>query len=407
MIIFLSIVVGIIIILFLITIHELGHFLISKLFHVYVYEFAIGFGPKIFSWQPKETKYSIRLFPFGGYVHTASKYTEPPKNQEHVVFAEKRFFESKKFYQKILIIFAGVLINFLCAAFLLTFGFLATGYSPNDLNGYGQHLIVEKNKSGKTYASNQIYDYVSHSIRFKQDFNKYPIYITKLTKIANNNEIETNNSLDLYPNQTLLTYYQSAVKIQKFLTTSDSKLTVKIFFSQYDYLHNSLLKVDNSLIIENITTTFSKKTSPMFAKKYYLIGLQPPNYYFSSPSYGYVYGWKKTGDFSLLIFKSLGRLFSGNLNGFSGPVGIIQQLKMILVSYPQFLFVFIALISANLAILNVLIIPPLDGYRILETIIEKIIKKPLPEKLKLFFYFLGIILFLGLFVTLTIFDIIH
>lgn len=53
---------------FLVLIHEGGHFLVAKLCKVKVREFSIGFGPKIFSKQGQETKYSIRAIPFGGYV---------------------------------------------------------------------------------------------------------------------------------------------------------------------------------------------------------------------------------------------------------------------------------------------------------------------------------------------------
>ena len=55
----------------LIFIHEFGHFIAAKAVGVTVHEFAIGMGPKIISWQGKETKYSIRILPIGGYVKLA------------------------------------------------------------------------------------------------------------------------------------------------------------------------------------------------------------------------------------------------------------------------------------------------------------------------------------------------
>jgi len=397
--IFLSIIIGIVIILFLITIHELGHFLISKLFKVYVYEFAIGFGPKIFSWQPKETKYSIRLIPFGGYVYTASKYNDAPKDQENIVIEDKRYFESVKFYKKVFIIIAGVGINFLCGALLLTFGFLASGYSPSDNFGYGENLITQKG-----CASNQILKKVKNDKNFNQDLNKYPIYIKEL-KTTN---LKNNIDLNLYSNNKMLNYMNSVPKIHKFLKIKKDQpeLVVNIYFAQYDYKNQDLNQNSKGIITNKITYTFDKSSKKYKNTNYYLIGLKEPNYYFASRLNGYVYGWKTTLQYSELIFVSIGHLFSGNLNGFVGPVGIVDQLKNILINDPIFLFVFTALISINLAILNVIIIPPLDGYRLLEAIIEKIIKKPLPEKLKLFLCFLGIILFLGLFIFLTISDII-
>ena len=63
----------IIIIEILTFIHELGHFIVAKLSGVRVAEFAIGFGPVMFQWGKKGTKYSIRWLPFGGYVSVLSQ----------------------------------------------------------------------------------------------------------------------------------------------------------------------------------------------------------------------------------------------------------------------------------------------------------------------------------------------
>ena len=60
---------------FLIFIHELGHFLIAKLFKIKVNEFAIGFGPTIWSKKGKTTKYELKLFPIGGYVNLLRRRT--------------------------------------------------------------------------------------------------------------------------------------------------------------------------------------------------------------------------------------------------------------------------------------------------------------------------------------------
>ena len=61
---------------FLILIHEAGHFCIAKLFKVKVHEFAIGFGPKVWTKQGKETKYELRLIPLGGFVRLEGEDTK-------------------------------------------------------------------------------------------------------------------------------------------------------------------------------------------------------------------------------------------------------------------------------------------------------------------------------------------
>ena len=67
---------------FLITIHELGHFIVAKLCKVKVNEFAIGFGPTIWKKQGKETKYAIRLIPLGGFVSMEGEVDDSPFSQE-------------------------------------------------------------------------------------------------------------------------------------------------------------------------------------------------------------------------------------------------------------------------------------------------------------------------------------
>ena len=117
----------ILILLVLITLHEFGHFIVAKMSKMYVHEFAIGFGPKLFSWGKNETSYSLRLLPIGGYVlvaqHAAKHffpdlygYTE--ENDELIKTHDmkipiKRLYENVSFPKKILFILAGIILNLL------------------------------------------------------------------------------------------------------------------------------------------------------------------------------------------------------------------------------------------------------------------------------------------------------
>lgn len=87
---------------FLVFIHEGGHFLVAKLCKINVKEFAIGFGPKIFSKQGKETKYSLRAIPFGGYVDMLGEV----ENVE-----EEGSFSQAKVSHRIAIVAAGAIVN--------------------------------------------------------------------------------------------------------------------------------------------------------------------------------------------------------------------------------------------------------------------------------------------------------
>lgn len=128
----------------LIFVHELGHFLFAKLFRVGVLEFAIGFGNKIFSYKYGDTTYSLRAIPLGGFVRMVGDDPTLVNSQQGTIdnpahFADltpselemakdqNRWFLLKKYYQKLLIVFAGPLFNILFAffasvAFLAIFG---------------------------------------------------------------------------------------------------------------------------------------------------------------------------------------------------------------------------------------------------------------------------------------------
>lgn len=103
----------------LIIVHELGHFVMAKVNGIKVEEFAIGMGPKIFSVQGKETKYSIGILPIGGYVKMLGE-------EEDV--EDDRSFSSKSPLRRISVILAGAIMNFLLALVIFTVILSKNGY---------------------------------------------------------------------------------------------------------------------------------------------------------------------------------------------------------------------------------------------------------------------------------------
>ena len=104
----------------LIIVHELGHFVMAKVNGIKVEEFAIGMGPKIFSVQGKETKYSIGILPIGGYVKMLGEEEEVEDNKS---------FSSKSPLRRISVILAGSIMNFLLALVLFTLILSKNGYT--------------------------------------------------------------------------------------------------------------------------------------------------------------------------------------------------------------------------------------------------------------------------------------
>lgn len=105
---------------FLVLIHEGGHFLVAKLCKVKVREFSIGFGPKLFSKQGKETKYSLRAIPFGGYVDMLG---------EAEASCEQGSFSNAKVGHRIAIVAAGAIVNIMFG--ILVYFLLMTGSGAN------------------------------------------------------------------------------------------------------------------------------------------------------------------------------------------------------------------------------------------------------------------------------------
>jgi len=112
-----------------VLVHETGHFIFAKRAGVYVYEFSIGMGPRLFKWKRKkkikdkngkikyvedETEYSIRLLPIGGFVQMAGEEVEVDEN-----IPEDQRLQSKPWFSRFMVMVAGVMMNFILAIVLL------------------------------------------------------------------------------------------------------------------------------------------------------------------------------------------------------------------------------------------------------------------------------------------------
>ena len=130
-----SILLFIVSISLLITIHELGHFTMAKIFNVYVNEFSIGFGPQLFKVKKGETTYSLRAIPLGGYV---SMFGEGVEITDGSVPQERSLLGIKK-WKRAIIMIAGITLNFVLG-FLLFFvnnAFFPKAYANSSLISFG------------------------------------------------------------------------------------------------------------------------------------------------------------------------------------------------------------------------------------------------------------------------------
>lgn len=126
-------VVAVLLFLFMIVVHEFGHFIFAKMLGVRVNEFSVGFGPQLIKWKGKETKYSIRLIPFGGYcaMEGEDESSDDPKA-----------FCNKAAWRRFLIVAAGALFNIIFGFILLLIYFApAGGIATNTVASFAENAV--------------------------------------------------------------------------------------------------------------------------------------------------------------------------------------------------------------------------------------------------------------------------
>lgn len=369
---FLAILIGIFTILFLITLHEFAHFVIAKLSGAYVYEFAIGMGPKLLQWGKKETRYTLRLLPLGGYVSIASEIADPPKGREDETIDSKQMMENLQRGKKAAFISAGALMNLLLAFILL-------------MIGYG------------------IYPY-------KYDLNLPPTYATTGPLFTAVKKYNQNNPKFPILNTTAITgIYNTGIAESDQLITS--------YYDLQEWINKYNKKVGEPAQIENYQVTFDRGNNaktitfkPEEKKGVLFIGVSQGSYHLNAGqviSNGIIDTFKDS--YSLL--QALGQLVTFHWQNLSGPVGIVKSTNSFLnpdLSSSQAAntyFRWAALLSSNLFLLNMLPIPPLDGYKFVENAVEAITRKKLNERYKVIVSIAGAVLFLIIFIAITIKDI--
>lgn len=392
---------------FLILIHELGHFTVAKLCKVKVNEFAIGFGPTIWRKQGKETKYALRLFPLGGFV---SMEGEEQRSED------KHSFSQASIPKRIAIVVAGATVNIIFGIIIYFILSASTGtYISNEvenvLDGYVAQEIGIRN-------GDKILEIDGKKINSKNDLNKI---LEKANGEELNLKIERNNKILEYNTK------PTEVKIQATGMYLDDKCKIvsveKNSSSDRQGVHSNdrLIKIDNQdiegnaqralelisynksnrilLTVERNGEQVEIELIPDIVSKYYIgVNLkQAPDTFINRC----INGGMSTKEFMFSIVDNLKQLFTGKvkIEQMMGPVGISEAVAK--TSGIQEFISMMALISLSLGVTNLLPIPALDGGKILILIIEAIRRKPLNEKTEINIQLLGfsILIALSLYVT--------
>ena len=392
---------------FLIFIHELGHFTVAKLCKVKVNEFAIGFGPTIWKKQGKETKYALRLFPLGGFV---SMEGEEERSED------SRSFSKASIPKRIAIVVAGATVNIIFAVVIYfiisaTSGTYISNEINSTINGYAAQSIDLKNGDKIVQIDNK-------KINNKADLDK----ILKKSKGEDLNiKIEReNNTLDftIKPTEvkTKVTgiYLDENCKIaavekgsssEKQGIKSNDKL-IKINNKEINGDRNKALELIGEKGVNTMLVTVERKgkeinieLTPDYISSYYLgVNLKQAPDTFINRCIG---ARIQTKEFVFSIVDNLKKLFTGNvgIDQMMGPVGISEVVAKTN-GFQEFISM-MALISLSLGVTNLLPIPALDGGKILILIIEAIRRKPMKQETEINVQLLGfsILIALSLYVT--------
>lgn len=347
----LYIIIGILLFGVLIAVHEWGHFITAKKLDVQVNEFSIGMGPAIFSRQKGETKYSLRVFPVGGYCAMEGEDGESDN---------PRAFSRKAPWRKLIILAAGAFMNFVAGFVLVAILFAAVGgYAVPVISGFADGFPYAGEEG--LMEGDRILSINGHRIGVYSDVS------TQLNAAAGD------GSMDLV--------------IQR----NGEKIVLEDFpLAPREYTEDGVTVTKYGLYFTMEEATFLGTLSQ---------------------------SWHTCGYFARAVWSSLGMLVSGQvgLGDMSGPVGIVSYLGEAgsqggsIAAGLQNVVYIIALIAVNLAIMNLLPLPALDGGRILMLLVGEawffFCGKKLDAKYEAWIHAVGFFLLILLMVAVTFSDI--
>lgn len=334
----------------IILVHEFGHFITAKKSGVHIYEFSIGMGPVIKTHKGKDgIDYNLRAFPIGGFVSMAGEVYEDDDSQK---IPKEKFMCNKKWWQRVIILAAGVFNNFVLAIvilFVMALIWGATSLEPKISE------VVENypaNKAGLK-AGDTITAINGHKV---STWDQAQIYLVMKDK---------DNIYD--------------IDVKR---ADGKKETLKMSPTTEKNADGAETKVFGFRIEQKIEKGFGASIKYAFGKFNSLIST---------------------------MWTTVANLFTGkiSLSSLSGPVGIFHVVgESMKVGVEQIIYL-VAFLSINVGLINILPIPAFDGGRILFLIIEKIKGSPINAKFENACHTVFFFLLIALMIYITVIDIIR
>lgn len=326
-----SILIFVLILLVVVLVHEWGHFFSAKKFGIRVDEFGFGFPPKLFGYKKGETEYTFNLLPIGGFVKI---FGENPDEESLAGPDSDRSFVNKPRWKQAIVLFAGVFMNFILAWVLFSFGFMSgiptsVGSVPESFKLTDVNLmVISVLKDSPAEVAGLLPG-------------------DKITKLESSEDA----LLDVNPDS-LKSFVASHPADNIDVTYKRGKENTEYTSSITPYDNNGVPMIGISMDEVGVAKL------PFFA------GVAQGLELSVEVTKGTV-----SGLFNLLKDSISGR---GSLEAVTGPVGMVGIVGNAYEFGFAYLLSFAALISINLAVINLVPFPALDGGRLLFLLIEKI-----------------------------------
>lgn len=358
---FITIIAFLIVISVLVIIHEFGHYIVAKKCGVKIEEFSVGFGKEIWGRTDKSgTRWKVCIAPFGGFVkmfgdESGASNPDLKKLKKLSEKDKKQAFFFKNVYQRIAVVAAGPVFNFVLAIVILA--------------GLTMH-------SGISHIKPTIDDIIPGSAAERAGFMRDD-YILKI------NDKKVDDFQDV----------KSTVAIN-----AGNELTFKI--------------IRNYEVMEVKATPEAKISKDLFGNevKIGIIGIVAETLKFEKvgPLRSLTYSVESVYDMSVKTLEALGQMITGqrSFKDMGGPIKIAKYSgQSMMHGFATFIW-FIAVVSANLGLMNLLPIPMLDGGHLVFYTVEAVTRKPVPEKIQDISFKIGFIFIITLMLAATINDII-
>lgn len=407
---FLSVILFIVSLGVLVTIHELGHFSMAKLFKVYCMEFSIGFGPAIFSKKRKngETAFSLRCIPLGGYV---SMYGEGVELPEGVEIPHERSLLGIKKWKRAIIMSAGIILNFVLGYVL----FACNNVFFPQIVATNRLQVVEKQENGENTLA-----YLAGIENLSAIYSVTWQYLpdgNPSTDYPEMQEKEFTNFDTLWGSFFIPQSYFKNIEEQDRLRLTIGYFTPEALENETiteDMLKKAEFTIEPNAVVNSETGETVYIWPSIVEQKGY--EYRSPYLGIESYTYKFRYRFGKAllvsfedwGDGATAIVKALGGLFVGKgYENVGGPVAILSQSSQVLnnMGFGYYLKLW-GLISVNLGLFNLLPFPGLDGWHLLVVAIEGIFRKEIPNKVKNIISTIGMVLLFGLMIVVLIKDVI-